>query len=93
MLSGDLRRHVVEALNSAGVFHDVSFTVRSGEIVGLSGLVGAGRSEIVRAVFGVDRYDSGTVRMNGKAVPKLNPTAAMAAGMALVPEDLSLIHI
>ena len=77
----------VEGLNSAGVFHDVSFTVRSGEIVGLSGLVGAGRSEIVRAVFGVDRYDSGAVRMHGKSVPKLNPTAAMAAGMALVPED------
>ncbi|MDY7529623.1 MULTISPECIES: sugar ABC transporter ATP-binding protein [unclassified Cryobacterium] len=77
----------VEGLTSAGVFHDVSFTVRSGEIVGLSGLVGAGRSEIVRAVFGVDRYDSGAVRMHGKSVPKLNPTAAMAAGMALVPED------
>jgi rhamnose transport system ATP-binding protein len=77
----------VEGLTSTGVFRDVSFTVRSGEIVGLSGLVGAGRSEIVRAVFGVDRYDSGDVRMHGKSVPKLNPTAAMAAGMALVPED------
>ena len=43
-----------------GVFHDVSFEVRAGEIVGLAGLVGAGRSEIARAVFGVDRYDSGT---------------------------------
>ena len=51
----------VESLTRAGVFHDVSFEVRAGEIVGLAGLVGAGRSEIARAVFGVDRYDAGPV--------------------------------
>ncbi|MEV8214657.1 sugar ABC transporter ATP-binding protein [Leifsonia sp. NPDC077715] len=78
---------VVEGLTSPGVFHDVSFTVRSGEIVALAGLVGAGRSEIARAVFGVDGYDSGTVRVDGRVVPKRRPTAAMAAGLALVPED------
>ena len=78
---------VVENLSSAGVFTDVSFTVRSGEIVALAGLVGAGRSEIARAVFGVDGYDDGTVRVAGRAVPKRRPTAAMAAGLALVPED------
>jgi rhamnose transport system ATP-binding protein len=78
---------VVENLNSAGVFHDVSFTVRSGEIVALAGLVGAGRSEIARAVFGVDGYDSGSVRVGDRVVPKRRPTAAMAAGLALVPED------
>jgi rhamnose transport system ATP-binding protein len=77
----------VEGLNSAGVFHDVSFTVRSGEIVGLAGLVGAGRSEIARAVFGVDGYDSGTVRMKGDDVPARNPRAAIRMGMAFVPED------
>jgi rhamnose transport system ATP-binding protein len=77
----------VDGLTSAGVFADVRFTVRSGEIVALAGLVGAGRSEIARAVFGVDGYDSGTVRLAGRAIPKRRPTAAMAAGLALVPED------
>jgi rhamnose transport system ATP-binding protein len=77
----------VEGLNRAGVFHDVSFTVRAGEIVGLAGLVGAGRSEIARAVFGVDRYESGSVRLFGKLVPAHNPRAAIRAGMAFIPED------
>ncbi|RKS09049.1 monosaccharide ABC transporter ATP-binding protein (CUT2 family) [Nocardiopsis sp. Huas11] len=77
----------VEGLTREGVFADVSFSVRSGEIVALAGLVGAGRSEVVRAVFGVDRYDAGTVRVGGKALPAGRPRAAMAAGMALVPED------
>ena len=77
----------VEHLTSAGIFHDVSFEVRAGEIVGLAGLVGAGRSEIARAVFGVDRYDSGTVRLHGKEIPPHNPRAAIRAGMAFVPED------
>jgi rhamnose transport system ATP-binding protein len=77
----------VENLNSTGTFHDVSFTVRRGEIVGLAGLVGAGRSEIARAVFGVDRYDSGRVRVKGADVPPLDPRAAIKAGMAFIPED------
>jgi rhamnose transport system ATP-binding protein len=77
----------VEGLNSTGVFRDVSFTVRAGEIVGLAGLVGAGRSEIARAVFGVDGYESGVVRVNGAAVAPRNPRAAIKAGMAFIPED------
>ncbi len=77
----------VDGLTREGVFADVSFTVRAGEIVALAGLVGAGRSEVVRAVFGVDRYDSGTVLVHGRALPVGRPRAAMAAGMALVPED------
>jgi rhamnose transport system ATP-binding protein len=77
----------VEHLTRTGVFHDVSFQVRAGEIVGLAGLVGAGRSEIARAVFGVDTYDSGSVRLNGKAVPMSNPRAAIKSGMAFIPED------
>ncbi len=64
----------VEGLNSTGLIHDVSFEVRAGEIVGLAGLVGAGRSEIARAVFGVDRYDSGRVTLSGTAVPAHNPS-------------------
>ncbi|QGG42327.1 sugar ABC transporter ATP-binding protein [Aeromicrobium yanjiei] len=77
----------VSNLERAGVFHDVSFEVRSGEIVALAGLVGAGRSEIARAVFGVDAYDSGTVVLGGTPVPARNPRAAIRLGMAFVPED------
>ncbi|MFZ0530102.1 MAG: sugar ABC transporter ATP-binding protein [Propionicimonas sp.] len=77
----------VSDLNMPGVFHDISFTVRSGEIVALAGLVGAGRSEVARAVFGVDPYESGSVKLAGKAVPAGNPSAAMKLGLALVPED------
>jgi rhamnose transport system ATP-binding protein len=78
---------VVQGLTQPGEFHDVSFTVRSGEIVALAGLVGAGRSEIARAVFGVDPYSSGSVSIRGIKVPKRNPAAAMDLGIALVPED------
>ncbi|MFC5729437.1 MULTISPECIES: sugar ABC transporter ATP-binding protein [Nocardioides] len=77
----------VEGLNRTGVFHDVSFQVRAGEIVALAGLVGAGRSEIARAVFGVDAYDAGSVRMLGRAVRPGRPRAGIEAGMAFVPED------
>jgi rhamnose transport system ATP-binding protein len=77
----------VRGLERLGTFHDVSFDVRAGEIVGLAGLVGAGRSEIARAVFGVDTYDAGSVRLAGRAVPKHDPRAAVRAGMAFVPED------
>jgi rhamnose transport system ATP-binding protein len=65
----------------------VTFEVRAGEIVALAGLVGAGRSEIARAVFGVDHYDAGKVTLHGRPVPAHNPRAAIRAGMAFVPED------
>jgi rhamnose transport system ATP-binding protein len=77
----------VEGLNSDGVFNDISFSVRRGEIVALAGLVGAGRSEVARAIFGIDRRTSGTVRLGGRQLPAGSPLASMAAGMALVPED------
>jgi rhamnose transport system ATP-binding protein len=77
----------VQGLTTAGEFHDVTFQVRSGEIVGLAGLVGAGRSEIARAVFGVDAYDDGSVTLLGKPVPPRDPRAAIRAGIAFVPED------
>src|SRR4051794_28303287 len=77
----------VTGLGSTGVFHDISFEVRAGEIVGLAGLVGAGRSEIARAVFGVDHYESGSVTLKGRKVPAHSPRAAIRAGMAYIPED------
>ncbi|MBL1103968.1 sugar ABC transporter ATP-binding protein [Streptomyces sp. 5-8] len=77
----------VRRLTREGVFTDVSFEVRRGEIVGLAGLVGAGRTEVARAVFGIDRWDAGEVEVAGRRLPKGAPSAAMAAGLALVPED------
>jgi rhamnose transport system ATP-binding protein len=77
----------VQDLTREGTFHDISFTVRRGEIVALAGLVGAGRSEVARAVFGIDPITSGTVRVLGAVLPPGSPQAAMRAGIALVPED------
>lgn len=77
----------VSNLSAAGNFEGISFEVKSGEILGIAGLVGSGRSEIMRAIFGVDGYDDGTIQLAGKAVPKKNPAKSMAMGMALVPED------
>ena len=77
----------VVGLTRAGAFREVSFQVRRGEIVGLAGLVGAGRSEVARAIFGIDAYESGEVRLGGKRIPRSSVGAAMGAGLALVPED------
>jgi rhamnose transport system ATP-binding protein len=77
----------VEHLTSRGVFEDISFTVHAGEIVGLAGLVGSGRSEVVRAVFGIDRYDDGRVLLHGQPVSQGNPREALRRGVVLVPED------
>ncbi|MFC4115405.1 sugar ABC transporter ATP-binding protein [Nonomuraea zeae] len=77
----------VRRLTREGAFTDVSFEVRRGEIVALAGLVGAGRSEVARAVFGIDRWDAGSVEVDGRRLRPASPTAAMAAGLALVPED------
>lgn len=77
----------VRRLTRRGVFKDISFTVRRGEIVALAGLVGAGRSEVARAIFGVDPVDSGDVQIKGKSLLLGDPAAAVRAGLALVPED------
>src|SRR5580765_7827841 len=77
----------VERLTREGFFTDVSFEVRSGEIVALAGLVGAGRSEVACSVFGIDRYDAGSVTVNGRGLRRASPTTAMAAGIGFVPED------
>ena len=77
----------VEHLTREGVFTDISLNVRAGEIVALAGLVGSGRSEVSRAIFGIDRYDAGSVTLRGQRLRKASPAAAMAAGIGYVPED------
>ncbi|MFE5868706.1 sugar ABC transporter ATP-binding protein [Streptomyces roseifaciens] len=77
----------VRGLTRAPAFRDVGFDVRAGEVVGLAGLVGAGRTEVARALFGVDRYDAGTVEVDGRALTRGDVRAAMRAGVGLVPED------
>jgi rhamnose transport system ATP-binding protein len=77
----------VSRLTREGVFTDVSFDVRAGEIVALAGLVGAGRSEVARALFGIDRADAGSVEVGGVALKRGSPRAAMDAGVGFVPED------
>ncbi|MCR2763085.1 sugar ABC transporter ATP-binding protein [Microbacterium sp. zg.B48] len=77
----------VEGLGLAGVFSDVSFTVRAGEIVGFAGLVGSGRSEIIETVYGARKATAGTVRVAGKTVPRGSVVAAVEAGVGLSPEE------
>jgi ABC-type sugar transport system ATPase subunit len=77
----------VKNLCSPGKFRDVSFDIRAGEIVGFAGLVGAGRSEIAKAVFGLDPHASGSVEVNGKPLALGKVRQAMRRGIALVPED------
>ncbi|MER5299906.1 sugar ABC transporter ATP-binding protein [Streptomyces lasiicapitis] len=84
---GDAPLLRVRGLTRGGVFHDVGFEVRAGEVVGVAGLVGAGRTEVARAVFGADPYDAGTVEVAGRALPRHDVYAAMTAGVGLVPED------
>lgn len=77
----------VQGLNRRGVLKDVSFDVKGGEILGLAGLVGSGRSEIARAMFGVDRRDSGVVELDGQQVRIRKPSDAISHQMALIPES------
>ena len=70
-----------------GVFSGVSFAVRRGEILGLAGLVGAGRTEVARSLFGIDPYDSGDVLVGGKPFRPRSPRAALRRGLAYLPED------
>jgi ribose transport system ATP-binding protein len=77
----------VENLSRAGVLHDISFSLRAGEILGVAGLVGAGRTELARALFGLDRIDSGKVIVFGKKIQPTSPSKAIAAGMAYLTED------
>lgn len=77
----------VENLSSPGRFSDVSFTLRAGEILGLAGLVGAGRSEVAQAIFGIDPAATGRVFVRGREMPLGSVTGALAAGIGFLPED------
>jgi ABC-type sugar transport system ATPase subunit len=77
----------VQGLTREGAFDNVSFDVRAGEIVGIAGLMGAGRTEVARAIFGVDRADAGSISVDGSTVRIRKPKDAMRAGIAMVPEE------
>ncbi|HPQ94829.1 MAG: sugar ABC transporter ATP-binding protein [Thiothrix sp.] len=81
----------VNSLSSpSGQFHDISFTVRKGEIFGIAGLVGAGRTELVRAIAGADPVSTGTITLNGENITPKSPREAIDNGVVLVPEDRKL---
>ncbi len=77
----------VRGLTRPGSFSDVSFSLRSGEILGLFGLVGSGRTQVARCIFGADRFTSGEIRVDGASIRPSSPRQAVQAGIALVTED------
>ena len=77
----------VRGLSRAGAFNDVSFEVRAGEIVTLAGLVGSGRTEVLRAVFGADRATGGSMLLDGETYAPRSPRQAIGSGVAMVPES------
>jgi ABC-type sugar transport system ATPase subunit len=80
----------IEGLVRAGLIENVSLNIRAGEIVGLAGLVGSGRSEVARAIFGADRRDQGAIKINGRPVQIDSPADAIRAGIVLLPESRKL---
>jgi ribose transport system ATP-binding protein len=74
-------------LSRGNAFENISFELRRGEILGIAGLVGAGRTELARALFGAEPVDAGTIRLNGKQLTLRGPRDAVEAGIVLVPED------
>jgi ABC-type sugar transport system ATPase subunit len=77
----------VRDLSRTGAIESVSFEIRSGEILGLAGLIGSGRSEVARAIVGADRRDTGALEVDGRAVRIRTPRDAMRAGVVMLPED------
>jgi len=77
----------VAGLGIAGSFQDISLTIREGEVVGFAGLVGSGRTEVARVIFGIDKPDTGTIELDGKQVRIRSTDDAMARGIAYVSED------
>nr|WP_210279701.1 sugar ABC transporter ATP-binding protein [Rhizobium metallidurans] len=80
----------VTGLSASGKVEDVSFSVRKGEIFGIYGLMGSGRSEIFNCLFGLDRMDKGEIKLDGEAITVSKPVDAMAHGLAFVTEDRKL---
>ncbi|WNX85981.1 sugar ABC transporter ATP-binding protein [Agathobaculum sp. NTUH-O15-33] len=80
-------KNLTQEKPDGGRFENISFTLRKGEILGFSGLVGAGRSELMRAIFGLDRYTSGEVYLNGQQVHIHHTADAVKAGIAMINED------
>jgi rhamnose transport system ATP-binding protein len=80
----------VEGLTREGAFWDVSFELHKGEILGMAGLVGAGRTNVARAIFGVEPPTSGTIQLNGREMRITSPQQAIELGLAYVPEDRQL---
>ena len=83
----EVRLEVENLLSMDGTFNNVSFSIKAGEIFGIAGLIGAGRTELVRAICGVDPVQAGTVKVDGESVPPDSPKAAIDAGIVMVPED------
>jgi rhamnose transport system ATP-binding protein len=84
----------VDGLTRTGAFYDVSFAIRAGEIMGLAGLIGSGRSEVARAIFGADATTSGQVQLDGRPLARRSPRQTIRAGVAMLPEsrkDLGLL--
>lgn len=77
----------ISGLARGRAVRDVSFDLRKGEVLGISGLVGAGRTELLRLIAGADRPDQGEIRVHGKALTLGNPRAAISAGVGLLPEE------
>jgi simple sugar transport system ATP-binding protein/ribose transport system ATP-binding protein len=77
----------VEGLSRPPAVQDVSFQIRAGEIVGLAGLIGSGRSEVARAIFGADRAEAGAIELDGKRLRLRSPRAAISRGIVMLPED------
>ncbi len=80
----------VDHLTHTGIFKDISFELRKGEILGMAGLVGAGRTDVARAIFGVIPPTSGTIQVEGRQVEITSPQQAISLGLAYVPEDRQL---
>jgi ABC-type sugar transport system ATPase subunit len=85
--SGGTEALRLNGVSAAGKLHDINLTLRTGEIFGLAGLVGSGRTELARCIFGADRKDAGSVYVNERPLDLRQPSDAKAAGIALIPED------